>query len=205
MPFNPTAYPCVWKDDFRFHGARPPGESSEALPSVRITPALPPAEKFLPQEPTRSIDRKPTGLGPSQSKTAEAAPRPCRILIVEDDKDNLFYAECAVEEFGYRWASTSTGHMALPLALAYQPDIILLDVWLKETTGFDVIRHLKQHSQTAHIPTIAVTALSMPRELDRIVAAGFAAYLLKPYLLEELGHLLALHQPSSMQPSERLM
>lgn len=202
MPSNPTAQPCVWNDDLHLHSAQSIGDSSEASSSLRITPALPPAERFLSQEPAPHLDLKPQNPDATPAKESSQLNR---VLIVEDDKDNLFYAECAVEEFGYQWASTSSGHMTLPLALAYQPDIILLDIWLEETNGFDVLCHLRQHSQTAHIPTIAVTALSMPRELNQIAAAGFTGYLIKPYLLEELGRLLELHQPSSMQDSEKLI
>ena len=210
MSFDPTAYPCIWKDKFYFHRVRSSDDFLDGTPPVRILPALPPAEHFLQREPVQHVDlclpEEKSRIKAPQDKISwdEKLPQPCRVLIVEDDSDNLFYAECAVEEFGCQWASTRLGCMALPLALAYKPDIILLDIWLKEVTGFEILRHLQQHSQTMHIPAIAVTALSTPREVNRITEAGFADYLLKPYLIEDLGRLLALHQPTSMQPSERM-
>lgn len=210
MSFDPTAYPCVWKDKFYNHRVRSSDDFLDGTPPARILPALPPTKNFLQQEPLQHIDLRlreessQAKVSRTEISRTESLPQSCRVLIVEDDKDNLFYAECAVEEFGYQWASTRLGCMALPLALAYKPDVILLDIWLKEVTGFDVLRHLQQHSQTMHIPAIAVTALSTPREVKRITEAGFANYLIKPYLLEDLGRLLASHQPSSMPPSERM-
>ena len=209
MSFDSTAYPCFWKDKFYLHRVCASDDFLDSTPA-HILPALPPAKRFLQQEPVQHIDlclqeeNSQAQISRAKTSWAKKISQSCRVLIVEDDSDNLFYAECAVEEFGYQWASTRLGCMALPLALAYKPDIILLDIWLKEVTGFDVLRHLQQHSQTMHIPAIAVTALSTPRELKRIAEAGFANYLMKPYLLEDLGRLLALHQPTSMQPSERM-
>lgn len=195
MPIQPTAYPSVWKDEFHFHCTHAQKDSSAASSSIRIKPALPLAENFLSQEPEAHKELKPV----EPAEDWEGANRPGRVLIVEDDEDNLFYAECAVEEFGYCWASTSLGNMVLPLALAYKPDIILLDIWLKHATGFEVIQQLQQHGQTLHIPTIAVTALSMPDSLKQISEAGFSSYLLKPYLLEDMGRMLAQYQPKTVR------
>lgn len=117
---------------------------------------------------------------------------PYRVLVVDDDPDNLFYAECAVESLGHQWVSTTLGNMTLALALAYQPDIIMLDIWLQDMPGIDVLAQLRRNRQTAKIPTIAVTALSMPQDIAEISAAGFSDYLLKPYLLEDLKKILTL-------------
>ena len=165
--FDPTACPPVWSEGRLFH-----------------------AQRFLQPSPvqlSQSVVSPPA--------TLETQAQASRVLIVDDDRDNLFYAECAVEDLGYQWASTALGSMVLPLAMAYQPDIILLDIWLKDITGFDVFRQLRQHSQTSQIPTIAVTALSMPREVAQISQAGFADYLLKPYLLDGLSKVLTVHLP----------
>lgn len=118
--------------------------------------------------------------------------RSYRVLVVDDDPDNLFYAECAVESLGHQWVSTTLGNMTLALALAYQPDIIMLDIWLQDMPGIDVLAQLRRHPQTAKIPTIAVTALSMPKDIAEISAAGFSGYLLKPYWLEDLEKILTL-------------
>ena len=223
MPFNPTTRPRVWKDDCYFRAACSLVDSinhSQLDPAkqARAPLSLPSAEPVSLQEATErnNLERQHLerqALERRQAETHRLKARrldtlqnglACspRVLLVEDDEDNLFYAECAVEEFGCEFVSTTLGSMALPLALAYQPNIILLDIWLREMTGFEVLRHLQQHSQTMHIPAIAVTALSTRREANQIAVAGFAGYLVKPYMLEDLGELLALHQPSSAQPYE---
>ena len=178
-----------------------PAGAPSPSPSIRITPS--PAEKFLPQEPLQHaglvlLDSR-LNIQATQAKTvSQESTQTCRALIVEDDADNRFYAECAVEDSGCQWVSTGIGEMAVPLTLACKPDVILLDIWLQETTGFEVIRQLQQHSQILHIPIIAVTALSMPKELNQISAAGFDGYLLKPYSPEDLSQILQAHLPQTM-------
>ena len=175
--FDPTACPPIWRE-------------GRLLPYVQRSSQPEPARHYQPAR--------------SESAAVSAEPaQDCRVLIVEDDPDNLFYAECAVEDLGYQWASTALGSMALPLVMAYKPDIILLDVWLKETTGFDVLAQLRQHPQTWQIPAIAVTALSMPREIGQISRAGFADYLLKPFLIEGLSKVLATHLPQQAKTSPK--
>ena len=225
MLFDPNAYPPIWSDGLHFNCDRHPAKSlgkcpissvadktpQESAPDkspFRPASASPPAETFLRQEPWQHAGLVPIEpvFTPQASQVESGSPsslQDCRVLIVEDDADNRFYAECAVEDFGCQWASTGLGDMALPLAIAYRPNVILLDIWLKETTGFEVIRQLQQNCQTLHIPTIAVTALSMPRELNQISTAGFAGYLLKPYLLEDLSRALSAHLPRpTHQPSQ---
>lgn len=215
MIFDPNVNPPVWRDRLTLYCDRaqaqapmgasqaetPSNGAPSSSPSIRATPS--PAEKFLPQEPLPHVGLMPLEAG-SNTQTTQTqtsllkSSQACRALIVEDDPDNRFYAECAVEDFGYQWVSTGIGEMAVPLALACRPDVILLDIWLQETTGFEVIRQLQQHSQTLHIPIIAVTALSMPRELNQISTAGFDGYLLKPYLPKDLSRILQAHLPQAM-------
>lgn len=199
MIFDPSAFLLAWRKR-RLFPLTPANKhtsshtsSTDVSASAQKTSVLPPTERFLQQEPSQHHGLIPTHRAPAPIRLAQNY----RVLIVEDDADNLFYAECAVEDMGYQWASTALGNMALPLALAYNPDLILLDIRLKETTGFDVLRQLQQHVQTAHIPTIAVTALSAPRDMAQISKAGFTDCLLKPYLLEEIAQTLAAYLPQT--------
>lgn len=173
-----STHPCiksVRSDDFLFEQ------------QAASTPC--PAESFLSQEsPQHRKSFLPSDLQADPLRRAG----PYRVLVVDDDPDNLFYAECAVESLGYQWVSTSSGNMTLALALAYQPDIIMLDIWLQDLSGIEVLAQLRRSEQTAQIPTIAVTALCMPQDIEEISAAGFSGYLLKPYLIEDLKKILNL-------------
>lgn len=130
-----------------------------------------------------------------QQALATKSERPCSILIIDDDEDNLLFAQYAVESMGYQATSTLSGDGAIATALTCFPDIILLDILLKDISGIDVFKRLRQHELIAQVPVIAVTALDHPRDRQRIAAAGFSDYLTKPYMLEELAAIINRHLP----------
>ena len=118
------------------------------------------------------------------------------VLIIDDDDDNLLFAQYAVEYLGYRATSIKSGQGAVAVAMTCFPDIILLDILLKNINGIDVLRQLRQQEPIAHVPVIAVTALARPYDQDNIMAAGFSDYLLKPYMIDELERIIARHLPT---------
>lgn len=108
------------------------------------------------------------------------------ILIVDDNDDNLVLLNYALEELGYAIIQGSCGRDAIDLASRYTPNLILLDVLLPDMSGMAVVKCLRRQPATRHIPIIAVTALARPVERSKIIAAGFNAYISKPYMLDEL-------------------
>jgi two-component system, cell cycle response regulator DivK len=115
------------------------------------------------------------------------------ILAVDDNEDNLLMLLHALDLFGFSSISTLKGQAALPLAQAYQPDLILMDIVLPDLSGLDIIGRLKQTVETAHIPIIAVTALARAEDRDRILKTGCEDYIYKPYNLDELEAMLQQH------------
>ncbi len=115
------------------------------------------------------------------------------ILIVDDDEDNLLMLQYALEEMGYSIVQARSGREAMALASSCLPKLILLDIRLPDINGIAVIKHLKRQPETQAIPIIAVTALASTVDRARILAAGFADYLSKPYMLDELAELISLH------------
>ncbi len=117
-----------------------------------------------------------------QQRTSE---RPL-ILAVEDNEDNLLIIDYIVDSLNYRFIGEADGKKTLLIAQEFQPNLILLDIMLPEVNGIDLFHSLKQDKLTAHIPVIAVTALARVEERERILEAGFDAYVSKPYMLEEI-------------------
>lgn len=118
------------------------------------------------------------------------------VLIIDDDDDNLLFAQYAVEHLGYCATSIKSGQGAVAIAMTCCPDIILLDILLENINGIDVLRQLRQQESIAHVPVIAVTALSRPSDYKSIMAAGFSDYLLKPYMIDELEQMISRHLPA---------
>ncbi len=108
------------------------------------------------------------------------------ILAVEDHDDNLVLISYTLESLGCKFICQPDSTNTVVVAKEYQPDLIILDILLPSISGIDVVRYLKQEPLTCEIPVVAVTALASREDKERILAAGFDAYLSKPYLIEDL-------------------
>ncbi|HAA28806.1 MAG TPA: response regulator [Cyanobacteria bacterium UBA8553] len=108
------------------------------------------------------------------------------ILAVDDDEDNLLLLAYILEPFGCTLITAVDGITALSLARSYRPDLILLDILMPHMDGMEVIFQLRKDPKTRSIPAIAVTALALPQQRDRLLLAGFNDYVSKPYMLEDI-------------------
>lgn len=104
-----------------------------------------------------------------------------RILYIEDNLSSQVFLE---HVFKRRKDVTlhfsSTGLEGIASAREHTPDIVLTDIRLPDITGFDVLRELKEHKKTAHIPVIAISANATPDDLEKGRDIGFVNYLTKP-------------------------
>jgi two-component system, cell cycle response regulator len=103
-----------------------------------------------------------------------------RILVVDDIPANLRLMEAKLQGEYYEVASAQSGAEALRAALAWSPDIILLDVMMPGMDGFETCRRLKSDPELTHIPVIMITALTSPAERVRGLDAGADDFLSKP-------------------------
>lgn len=113
-----------------------------------------------------------------------------KILIVDDDKDNIV-AVRAILNKKYKMYEAFDGDKAIELVYSKMPDIILLDMALPGKSGFVVARELKSDAQTRHIPILALTALHMTGDRERILEAGCDDYIAKPVPVELLKEKIA--------------
>lgn len=120
------------------------------------------------------------------AKSVETTAKQPRILAVDDNEDNLLLLSEVLNVFDCSLLTATSGQIALTIAQAYNPDLILLDVMLPDLNGIEVVRHLKHNPTTENIPVIAVTALARQEDRDRLLAAGCSDYISKPYMIEDL-------------------
>jgi len=109
-----------------------------------------------------------------------------RLLVIEDNPQNLKLAQLLLQRAGHVVLTAPDGETGLNCARADPPDLILMDVQMPGIDGLSVTRMLKSEAATAGIKVVALTALAMKGDADRILAAGCDAYLAKPFQYSEL-------------------
>ncbi|MBS2033340.1 response regulator [bacterium] len=102
------------------------------------------------------------------------------ILVVEDNPLNQELVTDLLEMSGHTVIPADSGESALELARSQTPDLILMDVSLPGKDGLAVTAELKADPRTRAIPVIAVTAHSMVKDRERIMASGCDGYVTKP-------------------------
>ncbi len=102
------------------------------------------------------------------------------ILVVEDNEPNLVLARFLLESAGHVVLAARDAEAGIALARAEQPSLILMDIQLPGMDGLQATALLKQHARTRDIPVIALTALAMKGDEERIRAAGCDGYIAKP-------------------------
>lgn len=105
-------------------------------------------------------------------------------LIIDDSTELRSLLESILPYSGYRTISASTGEEGLELALKLNPDVILVDLELPDTTGLQVLTELNQHQLS--IPTIMITGYGSEGVAARALQLGALGYLIKPFTTEEV-------------------
>jgi CheY-like chemotaxis protein len=108
------------------------------------------------------------------------------IMLVDDDKQCLELLTTHLKSLGWEVISASNGKELLEKVRRVRPSLIVLDMEMPEMDGFDVVRSLKEDPNYRDIPVLAATALDMPEDRERCLAAGCNDYISKPFTLQEL-------------------
>jgi len=103
-----------------------------------------------------------------------------RVLIVEDNPQNLELMRYLLESAGHETLSAGNGLEGLAAAERDTPDLIICDIQMPGLDGFGMIARLQADPRGRAIPCVAVTALAMPADRDRVMASGFCGYVSKP-------------------------
>lgn len=102
------------------------------------------------------------------------------ILIIEDNPVNMELASVILETAGFRILQAESAEDGIALAKSESPAIILMDINLPGMDGLEATRALKGDPATSSIPIVALTALAMKGDRERILEAGCDGYITKP-------------------------
>ncbi len=113
-----------------------------------------------------------------------------RILVVEDNPDNMYVMDRILTHYGYTVQEAASGDEALRLLETANYDLVLMDMQMPRLDGYAAVRMLRAMPKMQDVPVIAVTANSMPGDRERTLEAGCTDYLAKPIDTRELVRLV---------------
>jgi two-component system cell cycle response regulator DivK len=114
-----------------------------------------------------------------------------KILIVEDNPQNMRLIEMALSVDQYTLLEATNGEEALEVAQKERPDLIIMDIQLPKMSGLEVTRNLREIPEFNRTPIIAITAYAMKGDEEKALDAGCNAYLSKPIRARDLPNLIA--------------
>ena len=109
-----------------------------------------------------------------------------RVLVIEYNPSSMKLTSLILRNAGHSVVGAVDAESGLRLALAEQPDLILMDIQLPGMDGLAATAILKEDPATAAIPIIALSALAMKADKERSQTAGCDAYIVKPLRYKEL-------------------
>ena len=164
---NCTNWP-VTDFDKHDHGAPPLGESCpECVEKLRQGSCAQPKET----EGSASTDRK-------------------KILIIDDHPGVRRVLSITLRHLGYETSEASDASAGIRMSLMENPDLIVMDLSLPDSSGLETAKRIKENSQTSHIPIVACSGWKSDEILAQAAEAGILEFLAKPISPELLADVI---------------
>jgi CheY-like chemotaxis protein len=103
-----------------------------------------------------------------------------RVLVVEDQAENLELMVYLLQAFGHQTLTAGNGAEGVAAVSRDHPDLVIMDLQMPVMDGYEAAKLLKADPAVAAIPLVAVTAYAMVGDRERIMACGFDGYMTKP-------------------------
>lgn len=113
-----------------------------------------------------------------------------RILVTDDDDDNMRLVTRFLVRAGHEVLAARTGRQAVEIAGAARPHLVLMDITLPDISGLDAARRIKNDKATAATPIVAITAHALPGDRARCLEAGCSDYVSKPIDFKALAEVI---------------
>ena len=108
------------------------------------------------------------------------------ILVVEDDAANQELVTRFLRREGHSVLQALDGINGVRFARERIPDLVLMDLGLPGLDGWEAARRIRSNPETSHIPIIALSAHTLPEEVNRAINVGIDAYESKPVVYQRL-------------------
>lgn len=130
-----------------------------------------------------------------------------KILVVEDNEDNLYLIKFILESNGFDVIEARSGATAVGLAVQENPALIIMDIQLPGIDGLEATRRIRASEADGDIPIVALTAYVMASDVDKTVEAGCTGYIEKPInpdtFMSEIQKYLSQGHHSSIKNKKR--
>jgi len=166
----------------RMHGGNV-GVQSKLNAGSRFTISLPWSQAEQDSAAGEKTEETESNLLPGKSRAGN-------ILLVEDTESVTMLLDDYLQARGHRLSIARDGLHGLSMAKTECFDLILLDIQMPGMDGFEVVKNLRADKTLRDVPVIALTALAMPGDRERCLAAGMTDYIGKPVRLKELARMI---------------
>lgn len=113
-----------------------------------------------------------------------------RILVVDDDVDAAATLSDLLEDLGHEVSVVVEGRQALERARAFRPAVVILDLAMPGTSGYELAPLLRESPELAGTRLVALSGYDREEDRRRVRAAGFDQHWVKPLAPDDLGDLL---------------
>ena len=104
-----------------------------------------------------------------------------RVLVIEDEPNIIEAINFILSRDGWSVDTHSNGHDAVDVVLAKAPNLVILDVMLPGRSGYDILKDLRAHPQTADLPVLMLTARGQNKDRDMAERLGASCSMTKPF------------------------
>ena len=134
------------------------------------------------------IDDKPSVIG------LASAEKTWRILVADDNRENLLMLKSLLEEVGFFVLEAQNGKEAVAVFKKESPDFIWMDMRMPVMDGYEAVRQIRMQSGSNELPIIAITASAFKEQRPDVLATGCNDMVIKPFqaheIFEAMGRLL---------------
>ena len=116
--------------------------------------------------------------------------KPARILVVDDNADNVFTLSSLLKLTGHEVATACDGFTAIKLAAQFRPHLVLLDIGMPRMSGYAVCGAIRQTQEGQSMMIVAQTAWDSDADRQQAINSGFDGHLVKPMDPQSLNEII---------------
>lgn len=120
-------------------------------------------------------------LGREERRMSKTSLDGWKVLVVEDQVDNVAVVQATLEFNGAQVQTARNGLEGMQVLETFMPTLILMDLSMPEMSGWDMFEKVRADERFADVPVIALTAHAMEGDQERVIKAGFDGYIPKPF------------------------